>query len=139
MYPRPLSLWLRSQKKGRLVDPEVRPVEEVLKGYRYFEQGDVLVAKITPCMENGKAAITNNIPHRIGFGSTEFHVLRPTCEVDGRYLFYMVWNPQEFGDLLNGMTGTAGQIPGSNRFLQLVIKIPLPSPLRTTPHRRNPR
>lgn len=102
-----------------------RPLREVSKGYTYFANGDVLVAKITPCMENGKAAFVNTLPTGVGFGSTEFHVLRPRKDVDGRYLFYMVWNPHFRQEAARNMTGSAGQkrIPASffERF-----EIPLP-------------
>jgi type I restriction enzyme S subunit len=80
-------------EQGYVSPNGTRRLEEVTKGYTYFENGDVLVAKITPCMENGKAALVCGLEHQIAFGSTEFHVLRPTLEVDGKYLFYMVWNP----------------------------------------------
>ena len=53
-----------------------RPLREVSKGYTQFADGDILWAKITPCMENGKVCIVDNLPNGIGFGSTEFHVLR---------------------------------------------------------------
>ena len=82
---------------------------DVVKGYRYFENGDVILAKITPCMENGKAAYVESLPHNIGFGSTEFHVIRPGAEIDGRYLFYMVWSPDFRFIATRNMTGTAGQ------------------------------
>ncbi len=55
-----------------------RPLTEVLKGYTAFQEGDVLFAKITPCMENGKLAVVPPLVHQWGFGSTEFHVLRAT-------------------------------------------------------------
>jgi type I restriction enzyme S subunit len=53
-----------------------RPFGEVNKGYTVFENGDILMAKITPCMENGKICIVDSLPSEIGFGSTEFHVIR---------------------------------------------------------------
>ena len=52
----------------------------------YFERGDVLIAKITPCLENGKAALVADLPDELGFGSTEFHVLRPGPDIDVRSL-----------------------------------------------------
>jgi len=64
-----------------LVRPQVRPYREVKKGYTYFENGDVLFAKITPCMENGKHAIAEGLIDGFGFGTTEFHVIRPGPEV----------------------------------------------------------
>ena len=61
---------------GVIVKQDSRRVAEVEKGYTYFGEGDVLFAKITPCMENGKGAIATNLKNGVGFGSTEFHVLR---------------------------------------------------------------
>jgi len=101
------------------------PLADVLKGYTYFENGDVIVAKITPCMENGKAAFVDNLPHKIGFGSTEFHVLRPRESVDGRYLFYMVWNPEFRKEAEGNMTGSAGQKRVPKAFFDR-FQIPLP-------------
>jgi restriction endonuclease S subunit len=112
-------------ESAKIIAPEERLLGEVVKGYRYFEQGDVLLAKITPCMENGKAAFVENIPHQIGFGSTEFHVLRPSLGIDGRYLFYMVWNPVFRHIAGKNMTGTAGQKRVPTDFVKR-YKIPLP-------------
>ena len=111
--------------EGKIVASEESLISTVIKGYRYFEQGDVLLAKITPCMENGKAAFVEDIPHKIGFGSTEFHVLRPSSEVDGRYLFYMVWSPIFRHIAKRNMTGTAGQRRVPTDFVKR-YKIPLP-------------
>lgn len=66
---------------GTISFPETRPFIEVKSGYTYFKENDILFAKITPCMENGKTAIARNLIDNIGFGSTEFHVLRPECRV----------------------------------------------------------
>ena len=115
----------RVSEGGFISDAEVRPVGEVLKGYRYFERGDVLFAKITPCMENGKATIAEQVPHKVGFGSTEFHVLRPSAETDARYLFYMVWNSKFRFIAERNMTGTAGQKRVPTDFVKR-FKIPLP-------------
>ena|SRR5947209_2801657 len=71
-----------------IVDTSNRQVfEEVQAGLSLFEAGDVLFAKITPCMENGKGAFVQNLPTRYGLGSTEFHVLRPSHKVDGQNFF----------------------------------------------------
>src|SRR5216683_2409637 len=92
---------------GRITVNGSRKLHEVQKAYTYFENGDVIVAKITPCMENGKAACVRNLPHKIGFGSTEFHVLRPQSGVDQGYLFHMVWSPYFRHEAAKNMTGTA--------------------------------
>ena len=63
---------------------------EVSKGYTSFIDGDVLVAKITPCFENGKITQAK-LKHRVGFGSTEFHVVRPLeGKLDARYLLHFL-------------------------------------------------
>ena len=62
---------------GTFVNPSTRSLGKVYKGYTYFREGDVVFAKITPCMENGKSAVARNLVNDIGFGTTEFHVLRP--------------------------------------------------------------
>jgi type I restriction enzyme S subunit len=113
------------RESGTLSGVEERLLGDVLKGYTYFETGDVLVAKITPCMENGKAAQVVGLPHRVGFGSTEFHVLRPGGDVDGRYLFQMVWNPFFRRAAAGSMTGSAGQRRVPVSFFAR-FKIPLP-------------
>lgn len=112
-------------ENGYVTPNDSRQLGDVLKGYTYFENGDVIVAKITPCMENGKAAFVENLPHQIGFGSTEFHVLRPGPLVDGRYLFYMVWNPEFRNEAEGNMTGSAGQKRVPKAFFDR-FEIPLP-------------
>jgi type I restriction enzyme S subunit len=72
--------------EGRIVVTKSRRFRDVAVGYTQFEEGDVLVAKITPCFENGKGAIARNLKNNRGAGSTEFHVLRPTQAIDARYL-----------------------------------------------------
>lgn len=102
-------------EEGKLGEHETRPLAEVAKGYTNFVRGDVLMAKITPCMENGKAALVSNLSTRLGFGSTEFHVLRARRGVDARFLFYLVWNQRFREEAAKHMTGSAGQkrVPAS--------------------------
>lgn len=112
---------------GRLHNGEARPVGELTQGYTYFADGDVIVAKITPCLQNGKAALAEGLKGGHAFGSTEFHVLRPGPALDGRFLFYMVWNPmfRHFGE--QRFTGSAGQkrMPAS---AVAEFEVPLPYP-----------
>lgn len=68
---------------------ETKPLGEVFSGYTFFREGDVVVAKITPCFENGKGSIAEGLENGIGFGTTELHVLRPLAELDRRFLFYL--------------------------------------------------
>lgn len=112
-------------EQGYVTPNGSRKLGDVLKGYTYFENGDVIIAKITPCMENGKAAFVDNLPHQIGFGSTEFHVLRPGDSVDGRYLFHMVWSSDFRNEAVGNMTGSAGQKRVPKAFFDR-FAIPLP-------------
>lgn len=115
-------------EQGAIIRSEIRELHEVAKGYTYFENGDVLVAKITPCMENGKATFVSGLKHGLGFGSTEFHVLRPKSKsiFDGRYLFYMIWNSCFRHAAGLRMTGSGGQKRVPKRFLE-TFEIPFPS------------
>ncbi|HHQ4681848.1 TPA: restriction endonuclease subunit S [Aeromonas veronii] len=111
---------------GILLNQETRVLSETKKGFTYFERGDVIVAKITPCFENGKAAYLDSLQTQVGFGSTEFHVLRPDIkQLDGKYLFYLIWNRKFRFIAERIMSGSAGQkrVPAS--FLQN-FEIPLP-------------
>lgn len=113
---------------GLISFEEERSVREVKKGYTYFERGDILVAKITPCFENGKATRTSALTKPFGFGSTEFHVLRAGKELDPSYLFQLVWNSKFREVGASNMTGSAGQKRVPADFLKR-LEIPLP-PLR---------
>jgi type I restriction enzyme S subunit len=94
---------------GRIINFQTRLLHEVNKGYTSFCQGDVLLAKITPCFENGKAAVVEHLASSVGFGSTEFHILRPSSEIDARFLFHLIWNPRFRRLGATRMTGSAGQ------------------------------
>lgn len=65
-------------------------LDEVYKGYTYFRNGDVVIAKITPCFENGKSAIAQNLTNEIAFGTTELHVLRASQVINNQYLYYLI-------------------------------------------------
>jgi type I restriction enzyme S subunit len=110
---------------GRISLNGTKNLGEVLKGYTCFQNGDVIVAKITPCMENGKAAYVHNLTHGMAFGSTEFHVLRPNARLDPRFLFHMVWTPFFRREASRNMTGTAGQQRVPTNFFER-FEIPLP-------------
>lgn len=86
-----------------------RPYAEVSKGYTAFENGDVLFAKITPCMENGKAALARNLTNGVGRGSTEFYILRPGHRVLGEYIYHFVRQTRFREEAKRNFTGTAGQ------------------------------
>ena len=104
---------------------EERPFSEVSKGYTPFMRGDVLVAKITPCFENGKMALADNLSHELGFGTTEFHVLRPSERVTGPYLFNILRVPWLRAAGAMKMRGAAGQRRVPADFIASV-EIPVP-------------
>ncbi len=110
---------------GSIVSQKIKLLGEVKKGYTYFKEGDVLFAKITPCMENGKSAIAKNLVNGIGFGSTEFHVLRPGKEVLAEWIHFYIRQPWFREEAKNHFTGTAGQQRVPQEFLARA-EIPLP-------------
>ena len=110
---------------GKIKNFDIRKLFEVRKGYTYFKEGDVLFAKITPCMENGNVAIAQNITNGIGFGTTEFHVVRVLEKVLPKWVYYL-FRTKGFRDIAKGnMTGTAGQRRVPKSFLEQ-YEIPLP-------------
>ncbi len=102
-----------------------RPFSEVAKGYTPFKRGDVLVAKITPCFENGKMALADNLDHELGFGTTEFHVFRPSERITGPYLFNLLRGPYVRKAGAMKMKGAAGQRRVPADFFA-ALQIPLP-------------
>ena len=106
-------------ENGEFNPSDVKEYREVKKGFTYFQNGDVLFAKITPCMENGKGAIANGMKNGVGFGSTEFHVLRPLTDyVSDKWLFYLLSWPIFRKDAEKNMTGSAGQKRVPKSFLE---------------------
>jgi type I restriction enzyme S subunit len=110
---------------GSISSTTTRPFLEVCKGYTQFCENDVLLAKITPCMENGKASLVKGLPSKVACGSTEFHVLRPREGTYPRYLFHAVWNQPFRNVAAKNMTGSAGQKRVPRSFLES-YRIPLP-------------
>ena len=104
---------------------EERPLAEVSKGYTAFEDGDVLFAKITPCMENGKVALARNLTNGIGRGSTEFYILRPSHRVLGEYIYHFVRQTRFREEAKRNFTGTAGQQRVPRSFMESV-SVPRP-------------
>ncbi|WP_395598017.1 restriction endonuclease subunit S [Pseudomonas sp. A1437] len=110
---------------GETSEGEDRLYSEVSRGYTAFKSGDLLVAKITPCFENGKIAQAT-LSRSYGFGSTEFHVIRPNSErLDSRYLFHFLRQKSIRLDGALKMTGSAGhrRVPASF-FSGLKILVP---------------
>ena len=96
-------------EEGNVWPKKVRKYSEVIKGFTYFRNGDVLFAKITPCMENGKGGVVQNLKNGVGFGSTEFHVVRPSKEVSGEFINLLLSLRSVRLKAEKMMTGSAGQ------------------------------
>src|SRR5574344_3002741 len=113
-------------ESGDIDTSEVRELSEVRSGFSSFVENDVLFAKITPCMENGKGAVARSLFNKIGFGSTEFHVLRPKTNLCNPYWLYALTSLTEFRLIAEQqMTGSAGQKRGPAKFLSdFEISIP---------------
>ncbi len=95
---------------GRIVLSSIRSSESVRKGFTQFQEGDVLFAKITPCMENGKVGLAAGLVNGLGAGSTEFHVLRPQAPLDPRFLMHYLLQDQVRREARAWMRGAAGQL-----------------------------
>lgn len=110
---------------GQLTLTEEKEIQQVSQGFTYFYTGDVIVAKITPCFENGKGALCKNLTNNIGFGTTELHVLRPGRFLYAPFLHYVT--KSRFFRLLGVayMTGSAGQQRVPEEFIKnLLIGLP---------------
>ncbi|WP_347985778.1 restriction endonuclease subunit S [Methylomonas sp. AM2-LC] len=90
--------------------PEATKWGKIKKGFTHFRNGDVVVAKITPCFENGKAAVIGGLEHSIGAGTTELHVFRPIhTGILPEYIYLFLRSPYFASEGEKNMTGTAGQ------------------------------
>lgn len=97
-------------ENGNIDTSDTRLAAEVSKGFTSFAEGDVLMAKITPCMENGKGAIATGLCNKRGFGSTEFFVIRPDqSKVSSKWIYYYTTWKQFRLECERNMTGSAGQ------------------------------
>lgn len=94
---------------GAIVAPEIREFAKVRGSYTAFRDGDVLFAKITPCMENGKAAVARDLVNGLGFGSSEFHVLRPNDKVLPEFIYQLIRQKSFRAEARENMTGSVGQ------------------------------
>jgi len=95
---------------GGLDTSRVRPISEVARrGYNYFREGDVLLAKVTPCFENGKKAIASGLLNGLGYATSEVYVLRPNPDrMNTRFLFYLLCSEEFRAHALKSMTGAGG-------------------------------
>jgi type I restriction enzyme M protein len=124
---------------------EKKPISEVISGYTYFKDDDVLVAKVTPCFENGKAGIARGLYNGIGFGSSEFFVLRSNGMVLPEWIYLNIKSDKFSVDGKKQMSGTSGlqrlprdfvasfpiYLPASGVFLTITIVLPVYLKLKT--------
>ena len=110
---------------GRIDVSGTRKFGTVKKGYTPFLEGDVLFAKITPCMENGKMAVVPSLKNGLGFGSTEFHVLRASDGISPQYLYYCVSSQSFRREAEHNMSGAVGQRRVTTPYLS-ACNLPVP-------------
>jgi len=97
------------ERTGTIKTMEEKPYSAVAKGYTYFSENDVLFAKITPCMQNGKHAIARGLINGVGFGSTEFHVIRSSERVIPEWIHYFIRQPAYLEKAQKSFSGAVGQ------------------------------
>ncbi len=105
-------------ENGEINLDTVRNKEEVEKGYTLFFNGDVVVAKITPCFENGKGALATCLYNGIAYGTTELHVLSPYSKHDGHFLYYITVSHSFRIQGEAEMKGAAGQKRVPDEFIK---------------------
>jgi type I restriction enzyme S subunit len=103
-----------------------RSLAEVAGSYTYFAEGDVLLAKITPCFENGKLGIARNLVNGIGFGSSEYIVIRPSPEVDADFLYHFLDRETFREEGAKQMTGAVGHKRVPKEYVEGAL-IPVPT------------
>ena len=112
-------------ESGTIAQPQVKNFSEVSRGYTYFEEGDVLFAKITPCMQNGKHAVASGLLNGFGFGSTEFHVVRTSDAIMAEWIHSFLRQPRVLTEAQRHFRGAVGQQRVPKEFL-IDLSIPLP-------------
>lgn len=106
-------------EKTNQVIYEQREYKDVKNGFTPFQRGDLLWAKITPCMQNGKSFLSDTMPTEFGFGSTEFHVLRPKSDKIYMPFLWVLLSDEHILEAAKGMfSGSAGQQRVSDTFLR---------------------
>lgn len=99
-----------NQHTGQIDGAQIKRFGEVKKGFTYFAEGDVIFAKITPCMQNGKSAIARGLTNGLGFGSTEFHVIRPNLDrILPEWVWYFVRQTWFRNEGMHHFRGAVGQ------------------------------
>jgi type I restriction enzyme S subunit len=113
-----------SKWTGSIEKPELRTAAAIGTGFKQFKRGDLIFARITPCMQNGKTAIFDGAT-TYGYGSTEFHVIRPGPLVEARWLHRFLRTQELRNAAALRFTGTAGQQRVPAEFLR-TVRIPIP-------------
>lgn len=108
-----------------LIPVQAKPLVDVAGSYTYFANGDVLLAKITPCFENGKLGIAANLINGIGFGSSEYIVFRPGQSLDKEWLYYYLSREAFRTEGAARMSGAVGHKRVSKEFIE-TYPIPIP-------------
>lgn len=114
------------EKYGEISERREISISQI-KGYTKFEEGDLLWAKITPCMQNGKSAIARNLKNGVGCGSTEYYVIRPKTEdllID--YVYLILRHSEVLKAAQGSFGGSAGQQRVSSQYMKSIV-IPFPS------------
>jgi type I restriction enzyme S subunit len=110
----------------KIVEPRtVRTLGEVAGSYTYFAENDVLMAKITPCFENGKLGIVRGLTNGVGFGSSEYIVFRPNDKLISDYLYYFLMQDSFRSEGIKTMSGAVGHKRVSKDFIE---RCPIPIP-----------
>lgn len=104
---------------------QTKPLSAVVGSYTYFADGDVLLAKITPCFENGKLGIADGMTNGIGFGSSEYFVFRPDPTVSNEWLYYFLSRETFRVEGAARMSGAVGHKRVSKEFIE---GYPIPVP-----------
>jgi type I restriction enzyme S subunit len=110
---------------GTIVSKQARNLGAVVRGYTAFQNGDVIFAKITPCMENGKCAVAEGLENGLGFGSTEFYVVRPKENVSAEYLWHFLRQERVRVEAKKHFTGAAGHKRVPKSFIEN-LELPVP-------------
>lgn len=110
---------------GSITTPDIKPLKDVWKGFTHFAEGDVIFAKITPSMENGKTAVARGLINGLACGSTEFHVLRPTEALNADYIWRYLRQKSFRAEAEAAMTGVVAQRRVPRPFLE-EHELPIP-------------
>lgn len=110
---------------GSISKRETKKLGAVRKGYTSFLERDVIFAKITPCMENGKCAVVRELTNNIGFGSTEFYVIRAKSDIVPEYLWYFLRQESVRKNAKKHFTGAAGHKRVPKNFMEN-LEVPMP-------------